>query len=220
MGRLFAASDIHGHGRLLERLLDEAGYDPSADRLYLLGDYVNKGPDSAATLELAHRLGTDGAVALQGNNERKWMDRVPGSAVPDELAAARCQRWITDMPLWAEHGRFLFVHAGLRPGIPMSEQTPEDLTEIREPFFRAPAIPGKTVVFGHTSTSRFGLDPGDVWVGDGKLGIDTGAGHGFFLSLIELTEGRQWSVPVSPPYVVRLVRLPAAFAKLANGWRE
>lgn len=207
MGRLFAVSDIHGHGRLLERLLDEAGYNPLADRLFLLGDYVNKGPDSAGTLELAHRLCADGAVALQGNNERKWLEQVPGSAVPDGRAADRYRRWIEEMPLWAEHGRFLFVHAGLRPGIPLREQAPKDLTEIREPFFRAPAVPGKTVVFGHTSTYRFGLQPDAVWLADGKLGIDTGAGHGYFLSLVELTGGWQWSVPVSKPYTVRLTRI-------------
>ncbi|WP_372634965.1 metallophosphoesterase [Cohnella sp.] len=209
MSRLFAASDIHGYGILLERLLDCAGYDPRTDRLFLLGDYVNKGPDSAGTLELMHRLCGEGAVALQGNNERKWLQGVPDSAVPDALEAARYRRWIADMPLWARHGRFLFVHAGLRPGVPLREQTPEDLTEIRDPFFRAPAIPGKTVVFGHTSTSRFGLAPDEVWIGNGKLGIDTGAGHGHYLSLVELTEGRQWAISVTEPFSVRLARLPA-----------
>ncbi|MFC4598181.1 metallophosphoesterase [Cohnella hongkongensis] len=177
MGRLFAVSDVHGYGLLLERLLARAGYDPRADRLYLLGDYVNKGPDSAGTLELAHRLCGDGAVALQGNNERKWLH----GTVPDGWETERYRRWIANMPLWAEHGRFLFVHAGLRPGVPLREQTPEDLTEIREPFFQGPALPGRIVVFGHTSTSRFGIPPDAVWVGAGKLGIDTGAGHGHYL---------------------------------------
>ncbi|MBN2982755.1 MULTISPECIES: metallophosphoesterase [Cohnella] len=207
MGRLFAASDIHGHGHLLECLLDRAGYVPGTDRLILLGDYVNKGPDSAGTLDLVHRLCAEGAVALQGNNERKWLAGVPVATVPDGLAAARYRRFIAGMPLWTEDDGFLFVHAGLRPGIPPGDQTPEDLTEIREPFFRSPAIPGKMVVFGHTSTYRFGLRPDELWLGDGKLGIDTGAGHGLFLSLVELSEGLQWTVSVSPPYAVRQVRL-------------
>ncbi|AET57135.1 metallophosphoesterase [Paenibacillus terrae] len=202
MSRLFAASDIHGYGYLLESLLENAGYDPGKDRLFLLGDYVNKGPDSAGTLDLVHRLCADGAVALQGNNERKWLLQVPDNAVPDATTAARYQRFITDMPLWAEYGDYLFVHAGLRPGVPMSIQNPEDLTNIRDLFHQSSAIQGKTVVFGHTSTYRFGVKPDAFWFGDGKLGIDTGAAHGHYLSLAELIDGRQWSVPVTPPHVI------------------
>jgi len=199
MGRLFAVSDIHGYGRLLEWLLEWADYRPRQDRLYLLGDYVNKGPDSAGTLDIVARLCAAGAVALQGNNERKWLHQVPGAAVADEAAAARYRRFIAGLPLWAEYGPYLFVHAGLRPGVPLSAQTPEDLTEIREPFHGSPGLHGRIVVFGHTSTFRFGLPPDALWQSDGKLGIDTGAGHGHYLSLVELSEGWQWLVPVAGP---------------------
>ncbi|MBT2289539.1 metallophosphoesterase [Paenibacillus albidus] len=206
MSRLFAASDIHGHGYLLQVLLDKAGYNPAADRLFLLGDYVNKGPDSAGTLNLVDRLCTAGAVALQGNNERKWLEQVPDSAAPDRSAASWYQRLIARMPLWAEEDGYLFVHAGLRPGIPLAAQSAEDLTSIREPFFHSPPLKNKTVVFGHTPTFRFGLSPGEIWCGTGKLGIDTGAGHGHDLSLVELHEGRQWSLSVSTPNTLRKMK--------------
>ncbi len=206
MSKLFAVSDIHGYGHLLEYLLNLAGYNPQTDRLFLLGDYVNKGPDSVGTLDLVHKLCIDGAVALQGNNERKWLNQVPSKTDEHKSVSTYYQELIAGMPLWADYERFLFVHAGLRPDISLEEQTPEDLTEIRDPFFKAPGLPGKTVVFGHTSTYRFGLQPDHLWFGDGKLGIDTGAGHGYFLSLVELTEGWQWSVSVLPPYNVGLTR--------------
>ena len=206
MSKLFAVSDIHGYGQLLEYLLNCAGYSSRTDRLFLLGDYVNKGPDSVGTLDLVHKLCADGAIALQGNNERKWLNQGPDKSVHHQSLSARYHEWIAGMPLWAQYEDFLFVHAGLRPGITLPEQTPEDLTEIREPFFEAPGLPGKTVVFGHTSTYRFGLQPDRLWFADGKLGIDTGAGHGLFLSLVELTEGWQWSVPVLPPYNVKLTK--------------
>lgn len=207
MGRLFAVSDVHGYGYLLEALLARAGYDPDRDSLYLLGDYVNKGPDSAGTLDTIRRLRDAGAVALQGNNERKWLAQVPGDAVPDVRDAARYRGFISELPLWAEHGRFIFVHAGLRPGVPLREQTPEDLTEIREPFHQSAVLAGRTVVFGHTSTFRFGLCPRRVWASEGKLGIDTGAGHGHYLSLLELNGGWQWSVAVTDADDIRLNRL-------------
>ena len=49
-GRLFAASDIHGHGKTLQQLLETAEYSPGNDQLVLCGDYVNNGPDSEGTL--------------------------------------------------------------------------------------------------------------------------------------------------------------------------
>lgn len=207
MGRLFAISDIHGYGSLLKQLLMCAGYNPREDRLFLLGDYVNKGPDSSGTLQLVERLRAAGAVAIQGNNERKWLLQVPCEAVADPDMAAHYRHFISGLPLWAEYGRYIFVHAGLRPGIPLSGQTPEDLTEIREPFHQSPELKGRTVVFGHTSTFRFGLHPDSLWFGDGKIGIDTGAGHGHFLSLIELTEGWHWLASVADPGTIRMVRL-------------
>lgn len=203
-GRILAVSDIHGHGRLLELLLARAGYESGRDRLFLLGDYVNKGPDSAGTLKLVSGLVGNGAVAIQGNNERKWLDRRFRQGRDDNAkAAARYRSFLEGLPLWAAFGRYLFVHAGLRPGVPLSEQSAADMTEIREPFLSSRAWDGVTVVFGHTSTFRLGAVPGRVWFGDGKLGIDTGAGHGCVLSLIDLTGGRQWSVPVRGPGAVR-----------------
>lgn len=203
MGRLLAASDIHGHGRLLRLLLDSAGYDPSRDKLFLLGDYVNKGPDSSGTLELIAGLQRAGAVALQGNNERKWLLRPPAEQPQDALAALRYREWIAGLPLWASCGPYLFVHAGIRPGIPLPEQSAEDLTEIREPFLLSAAQPDTLFVFGHTPTFRLGAEPGHIWIGPGKLGIDTGAGHGVSLSLVDLGGGRQWTVAVQQPDIVR-----------------
>ncbi|RXZ80863.1 serine/threonine protein phosphatase [Paenibacillaceae bacterium] len=211
MGRILAVSDIHGYSFLLERLLHFAGYNSAEDHLYLLGDYVNKGPDSKGTLQLVERLCREGAIALQGNNERKWLLEMPVDAVSGSVEAARCRSMIACLPLWAKHGRYLFVHAGLRPGVGLKEQSAEDLTNIREEFHQSPAMKGITVVFGHTSTFRFGTSPDCVWQGEGKLGIDTGAGHGRYLSLIDLTGNWQWLISVTDPTEMRKQRLPCPF---------
>lgn len=50
--RILVASDIHGHGDALIKLLSEAVYNAETDQLVLLGDYVNNGPDSVGTLRL------------------------------------------------------------------------------------------------------------------------------------------------------------------------
>lgn len=188
-GRILAASDIHGYGHLLKQLLASAAYDSAVDRLFLLGDYVNKGPDSLGTLELIHSLVQQGAIALQGNNERAWLRS-------RDAEAMLWHPWIHTLPGWAEADGFLFVHAGIHPGVPMESQSIEDLTSTREPAFYQHVLPGKTIVFGHTPTFRLGNHEGGVWLGPGKLGIDTGVGHGRRLSLIDLTHWTVYSTAV------------------------
>ncbi|ANA78786.1 hypothetical protein PVOR_25753 [Paenibacillus vortex V453] len=213
MSQVYAVSDVHGYGHLLQALLLHVHYDPKVDRLFLLGDYVNKGPDSAGTLDYVKELCDSGAVALQGNNERKWLHQRPEQA---GLAASRFmkyQQFIGTMPLWTEYKQYVFVHAGIRPGIPLHAQSPVELTEIREPFLLSPRCMDKVIVFGHTSTFRLGVPPEELWHGDGKLGIDTGAGHGYYLSLVNLTSGLQWSISVKQPGSItcRKMKITGAF---------
>ncbi|MCM3782255.1 metallophosphoesterase [Neobacillus mesonae] len=202
MGRLFVTSDIHGYGFLLEKLLYAAKYDAKNDQLYLLGDYVNKGPDSCGTLDLVMQLCNNGAIALQGNNERKWLKEGPTTVLLTDQTMLGYRQFISQLPLWAEDTSYLFVHAGIRPGVPLSAQSPEDLTEIRETFHHSPPLKEKVVVFGHTSTFKMGLAADEIWQGNGKIGIDTGAGHGHYVSLVDLSSGIHWLVPVKRPYLV------------------
>lgn len=68
-----------------------------------------------------------------------------------------------------EAGDYVFVHAGVRPGVPMNQQIPADLLWIREEFLRSRApLPGKVVVHGHTICDL----PQDLGA---RINIDTGA---------------------------------------------
>jgi serine/threonine protein phosphatase 1 len=78
---------------------------------------------------------------------------------------------------------YLFVHAGVRPGVDLARQTPADLLWIREEFLSAEHGLPWTVVFGHTPLR-------DVWFGPRrKIGLDTGCVYGGRLSGIDLTDG-------------------------------
>ncbi len=68
--------------------------------------------------------------------------------------------------------RHLFVHAGIRPGVALQDQTEEDLIWIREPFLHHPTVFGKPVIYGHSPRPRF--DP----MHDDKIGVDSVAGDG------------------------------------------
>lgn len=187
--RILAISDIHGYGLQLDLLLEDARYRPGFDRLFLLGDYVNKGPDSEGTLARIRELCDNGAVALCGNNEQKWLHRE---------AAPQWSSFLSALPLWSCYGGFMFVHAGIRPGISMERQSVEDLTAIREPFLSEAVQGTDTIVFGHTPAWRLGASIGQIWIGDRKIGIDTGAGHGMKLTLVDLTGGIAYCISVAP----------------------
>ncbi len=65
-GRDFAVGDVHGHFSRLQRALDELGFDPACDRLFSVGDLVDRGPESEAALEW---LAQPWFHAVQGNHE-------------------------------------------------------------------------------------------------------------------------------------------------------
>ncbi len=199
--RILAVSDIHGYGHLLKKLLEHAGYRPGEDRLYLLGDYVNKGPDSVGTLRYVETLCKQGATALLGNNELQWMQSREREIVP-------WHSFLHTLPLWAEDGPYIFVHAGVRPGVPMKQQQLEDLTDIDREVVVRTVMPDRTIVFGHSPTFRLGAEPGFVWQAHGKLGIDTGAGHGLCLSLVDLNAGIVYASHTHEEAEVRKYAIP------------
>lgn len=75
MRRKLIISDIHGCYEQFVRLLEVAGYDPKNDQLILLGDYVDRGPQSKDVVESVMSLVKhDGAIALRGNHDQRLVD--------------------------------------------------------------------------------------------------------------------------------------------------
>ncbi|MFT3812270.1 MAG: symmetrical bis(5'-nucleosyl)-tetraphosphatase [Acidovorax sp.] len=125
---LYCIGDLQGCDGALERLLAHMGFSPSRDTVYLLGDLVNRGPDSAAVLRrcMAH----EGALRpLLGNHDLHLLAAAHGARKPsrrDTLAAVlqapdrdALLGWLREQPLAREHAhageRLLMVHAGLLP---------------------------------------------------------------------------------------------------------
>ena len=73
-GRLLVMGDIHGHYDKMQMVLKNAKYDSKKDQLILLGDYVDRGPNSSEVVEAVKNLVKDGAVALYGNHEDMMCD--------------------------------------------------------------------------------------------------------------------------------------------------
>lgn len=73
--RILAISDLHGCYDEFQELLAEAAYQPEKDQLYLLGDYMDRGPKSKDVIHSVKALvENDGAVALRGNHDQFFID--------------------------------------------------------------------------------------------------------------------------------------------------
>ena len=187
-----AIGDVHGcAGLLREALWPHLG---SGAELIFLGDLIDRSPEPEGdrlVIELVRDLqahpqsyGLAGVTVLRGNHEQMLLDALaeaePGEATelwewnggdPQFLPIAREQQgWLEALPLTATRGPYLFVHAGVRPGVPLQQQRADDFLWIRNPFLtRAHGLPW-TVVHGHTFRTDF-----RVTHLPHRIGIDTGA---------------------------------------------
>jgi serine/threonine protein phosphatase 1 len=190
-----------------------------------IGDYVDRGADSAGViarlLDGCPIPGMD-MINLMGNHESTMLDALAGerAAGTDWLFAggrAALQsygidpdgprdRWATLIPqshqdflrnlaLKHREGGYAFIHAGVRPGIPLEDQARDDLLRSRQPFLYSEANFGAVVVHGHTPVKT-------PVVRHNRIGIDTGAVFGGKLTCLVLesdTLGFLTADPVDEP---------------------
>lgn len=213
--RLYAVGDIHG---CLDRLvaLHEMIADDIAARpvrrttLVHLGDYVDRGTDSAQVIDwLINQppVPADEFVNLMGNHEHMMLSAVVGTdkdaptqwlmnggadsllswgisrTVPPTEWAARIPLphllFLRDLAISRRIGPYLFVHAGIRPGVPLEQQSRQDMLWIRDPFLSSRANHGVVVVHGHTPKR-------EPVVQSNRIAIDTGAVLGGALTAVVL----------------------------------
>jgi len=226
--RVYAIGDIHGRADLLTELLatiraDADGRDAALNRLIYLGDYVDRGPDSAGVIDLVLDGVPSGfsVVTLTGNHEEMmrrfvdgeislghtwmlnggdatlasygidppgWLDGADAyRRASTELAASLPRRhldFLRQLALSHEFGDYFFVHAGVRPGVPLARQLQEDLLWIRDEFLDSEEDFGKRIVHGHSIAAK-------PMVERNRIGIDTGAYASGTLTALVL-EGNKW----------------------------
>lgn len=202
---IYAIGDVHGCFDALialeQLILADAAQYPGEKWIIMLGDVIDRGPDSAAVI--AHLLAATPPgirrICLTGNHEQllldflespethaSWLDQGgaetlrsygvtvdgPPATVPDGLLEDIARNlpeahltFLATLPILVHLPGWLFVHAGVRPGIPLDDQTDHDLIWIREPFLSA-AAGGDRVVHGHTPVDEPEILPH-------RIGIDT-----------------------------------------------
>lgn len=141
-----------------------------------------------AALRLWFEHGGDATLAGFGATEAEL------AGTEDERVAALVARvprsvinWMRALPLTHACGDYLFVHAGVRPGVSLARQTREDQLWIRDEFLSSERWHGKRIVHGHTPREQVEILPN-------RIGVDTGAYISGRLSAIGLEGTDSWVV--------------------------
>ena len=231
--RIYAIGDIHGRLDLLRILLERIECDiadrgPAKTSVIVLGDFIDRGPDSARVATIfATQRARSGFIVLKGNHEATLVDGLTGDrtaldlwiehggdatlrsfgATEDEIfprdtrqLVATVRRtipkpliaWMAKLPLTHRAGRYLFAHAGIRPGVALGKQTADDLLWIRDAFIDSDADHGAIVVHGHT------VFEGGASLKPNRIGVDTGAYRTGRLTAVGLEGDAQWILDTTP----------------------
>lgn len=219
---VYAIGDVHGCLDALlaleEAILSDAAKLPGEKLVVTLGDYVDRGPDSAGVIEhlLAKPPGGLHRICLAGNHEMAMLDYLEGriaradwmrlggdatllsygidqnhmerlsggddgrhdelirAVVPDSHLA-----FLRALPVLVEAPDYIFVHAGLKPGVAVADQTDRDLTTIRREFLDGADRLDRFVVHGHTPITEPKLE-------GRRLNLDTGCYFSGRLSAVRI----------------------------------
>jgi serine/threonine protein phosphatase 1 len=207
--RVYAFGDIHGRSDLLKEMFTVIDADIARNPVsrpieVFLGDYIDRGPNSAHTLDLLIERSFDReTVFLKGNHEAYFLEVLrdpakledwrqfgglqtlmsygiqptfsPNTNEQTDLIRALVEvmpgnhlKFLQSLKPSFLCGDFFFVHAGVRPGIPLKEQQEADLLWIRNEFLDSDENFGKFIVHGHTPVRQPDIRPN-------RINIDTGA---------------------------------------------
>ncbi len=180
--RIFALGDIHGRFDRLSSVFNKINFDAEKDFLIMLGDYIDRGDENLHCLQWAMKMSEQkNVVVLRGNHEQMmlyyylmgtfestvWLPNggkftkaeIDEWCKTDPDFLKKALKFIYDRPLYHKmkiNGKdYIFVHAGLKPGVPLEKQNDESLLWIREEFYNDYNGDAE-VICGHTPTPYLG----------------------------------------------------------------
>lgn len=170
--RSFVIGDVHGCAHTLHRLLFKVLQVRRPDRIYLLGDLIDRGPRSKEVLDTLMRLRSAGysITSVRGNHEemllnacrdrdsfRLWMLNGGAQTLTSFNVEDACEiplqyrTFIADLPYYLEHDRFVLVHAGINWDAVDPFADHEAMLWSRNRSTRGNRDGGRRVICGHTS---------------------------------------------------------------------
>jgi len=210
--KTYVFSDIHGCINEFNLLFESLPLDKNS-KLVFMGDYIDRGPDSAAVvsriIEISKQYST---IALMGNHEKMFLEFLrdsnsdeaslfvinggtatlasysknhEGYQIPEEHIA-----FYESLKLYHVDKDYIFVHAGV-PNVPIDQfkthADPSDFLWIRETFFESHFNWKKLIIHGHTPISQ-------CFISKRRINIDTGCVYGNKLTTLELPDQKIYQV--------------------------
>ena len=208
----FVFTDIHGCAKEFDELLGQLPLRKNS-RLVFLGDYIDRGPDSAKVVDRILELGRSFQVTtLMGNHEKMFLDFLDASdsdesslfsinggtatlasyngshlgyKIPDEHL-----EFYRQLKFYHVDENYLFVHAGL-PNIAIKDlphyAAPIEFLWLRDKFYNSSYRWDKVIIHGHTPIK-------DCFFSDKRINIDTGCVFGNKLTALELPSKKIYEV--------------------------
>lgn len=206
--RLIAIGDIHGCLAALETVL-QAIHPDSSDTLVILGDCVDRGPDSKGVIDrLIECSGSCNLIAIRGNHEEmmlnvvregqppyRWLqyggvDTLDSYGFTGDLGVIPQNHldFFDSMIDYYEAPNHLFIHANYDPRLPMNQQTIQMLRWIKlTESTPTPHISGKRAIVGHTHDYH-----GEIFDVGHLICIDTFCYGGGWLTALDVQSGQLW----------------------------
>lgn len=222
--RTICVGDIHGCLEEFEELLKTVQYLRNVDRLVLVGDLIDRGPDSVGVVRKARELNLE---VTMGNHEYKFLRWYKGNKHLDKhdhysKFSDEDVQFINSMPYSVKLRDDLWVvHAGVKPGIPLEKQSKDDMLYLRytdkdrkfislrkiakgegdgaifwTKFWQGPA----SVIYGHNVHSYEDALVEEVLPGVKCWGIDTGCCFGGALTALIVDTGELVQVQAKKIY--------------------
>ena len=207
--RTLAVGDIHGCLTSLTTLMGAVPLS-EGDRLVLLGDYIDRGPDSKGVIDwVLETRRTMEVVALRGNHEEMMLkSRVDASVasswanfggfealdsygttfLDDWVSAVPRSHWefLENLPAYFETDTHIFVHGSVNRSKTMLEQNEYEIIWGRK-FGMSRHVSGRPVICGHTPE-----EDGEIGVYTWGYCIDTGCCRGDWLSCLDVGSLEFW----------------------------
>jgi serine/threonine protein phosphatase 1 len=201
-GRILAISDIHGNKRTFLALLDRIALTKN-DELYLLGDFIDRGPDSKGVIDAIWKLQDQHyrVYCLKGNHEDMLFKGIAEKGVTERSVKyglmqtlrsfnvenawdipVEYTNFLKELPVSIEKEQYIFVHAGLNMHVPdpMQDEVAMMWSRGWESTQNESWLRGRMVVYGHTPTERVEIENQLQVLSAGKyLRIDNGCFHEF-----------------------------------------
>lgn len=186
MARLIGISDIHGELEKLCRVLEKVN-PQKEDTIVFMGDYIDRGAKSKEVVQkiidmkevcnCVYLIGSHEYALLHADTDDYYhylfwnyggVQTVESYGSFDNILKTHGE-FFRSLKFYYINGRYLFVHAGLRDGIPIESQNEVDMVYIRREFYEKPHNFPYKIIFGHTEFDK-------PLVQNDKICIDTGCG--------------------------------------------